>query len=429
MTSLLDGMVALTQAATGVERPVVDRGSEPFASAGRLAAADAGTRSRVREYIAEAMLGGVADEATLDAMLAPSALREHPVLGCRGEGDDLRLTVAYRRGPGRGTLRAFPVGSPPGAVSPHCGLITPAMLGLEEVPRSAVLVVPTLADALTAAVVLRTPAVFAGGDGGLGAAVASLVASVAADDRARFGEHLAPVRRVVVMASRWARLGGGQLLHAAMAESGVTSYGVVMPDTARTLADLVRVTSASEVLGEVAHADRVDPRGPEPVVAYRFPGGVVLRDERPVPFFDEAECPDPRDDDPLRRWRFRFGDGTEADLRRFGVPAVVLAGPGGEYALSGLGTAPLVVRDATASRPWVEVVASLSANGSRLWLVALDDDGEVVNAWTDPGSLLNPEPPAVEGFDEAVIRMMGLPVEHFAAGVRVRRGLGVLRDL
>lgn len=164
--------------------------------------------------------------------------------------------------------------------------------------------------------------------------------------------------------------------------------------------------------------------------AFRAPGGLVIYDgEVPVPFFDEAECPDPRDNDPLRRFWWRYGDGTEADLRRFGVPAVVLAGPGGEYALSGLGTAPLVVRDAAPARPWVEVVASLSANGSRLWLVALDDDGEVVNAWTDPGSLLNPEPPAVGGFDEAVIRMMGLPVEHFAAGVRVRRGLGVLRDL
>lgn len=166
---------------------------------------------------------------------------------------------------------------------------------------------------------------------------------------------------------------------------------------------------------------------PEPVVAYRAPGGAVLRDERPNPFFDEAEWPDPRDDDPLRRWWWRYGDGTEADLRRFGAPAVVLAGPGGEYARSKLGGAPFEVREAAPAKSWVEVVACLSTNGSRLWLVALDEAGQVANAWTDRGDMLDPE--AADGFDEAVLRLMGVPTEQYGVGFRVPRGLGLLSDL
>lgn len=423
MTSLLAGMAALTQAATGVA-PAADRSVEPFASADRLASADVPTRARVREYLAEAMLGGVADEATLDAMLAPSALRNGRVLGVRGEGDDLRLTLAYRFAPGKGNLREFRVDSRPGTGSKRCGLITPAKLGLDEPSRSVVLVVPTPADAMVAAAVLRTPAIFVGAEDDPGTAVAALVASVAADDRDRFGEQLAPVRRVVTVASRRALVGGEPLL-TVMARSGLPYYAVELPEATRSLADLVRATSVAEVVAEIAHAERVEPSAPAPVVADRFPGGLAIYDEDGTPFFDETAPPDPTSDDPLEAYWYRFGDGAEVDLRRFGTQAVVLAG---EYACSKLGGAPFEVRDAAPAKPWVEVVASLSANGSRLWLVALDDDGGVVNAWTDPGSLLL-DPAVGGGFDEAVMRMMGLPVEHFEAGVRVRRGLGVLRDL
>lgn len=419
MTSLLAGMAALTQTATGAA-PAADRSVEPFASADRLASADVPTRARVREFLAETMLGGVADEATLDALLAPSALRNGRVLGVRGEGDDLRLTLAYRFAPGKGNLREFRVDSRPGTGSKHCGLITPAKLGLDEPARSAVLVVPAPADALVAAAVLRTPAVFAGAEDDPGTAVAALVASVAADDRERFGDALAPVRRVVTVASRRALVGGEPLL-TVMARSGLPCYAVELPEATRSLADLVRATSVAEVLAEIAHAERVEPSAPAPVVGERLSGALVIYDEADEPFFSEED----HAPDPLERWWFRFGDGTEADLTRFGVPAVVQAGNAAEYAGSHLGGAPFEVRDADPGR-WERIVCTTSTNGKCRWVVVLDEAGRVTGGlygWTGDTYLRRlddgPIDPALES---ALAKIATLRDEVFELGTAWKRG-------